>query len=454
MVLSRLQVALFILTILSVPFAGFQLADFLGYGVTLSDVTAVLMIAVCLLVILIRGRTRVTIIFLGGLGLLFVTSLTVVSILEAGLSPWGWAKFIIHFFFFILFLLAVINTDVDLKTVRSILRLFVIEAVALSVCGIYQLPARLYDWPLGWLPLNNISFGSMRTTTFLEYPRISSVFTEPLWFSSYLIPPILLISFDLFNKSFLFSKRVEFLLLLVLGTSWFLTFSLGAYFVFFFTLLLLFFYLLRKLGAQKLTLSVRNLHLSLTLLTLMVVAGVLLTQIEGFQNLLDAIRHRVGGILKYGVTGLPEALIPGESLPDRLQDFFEAYKIWLAHPIIGIGMDSYYTFYNSENFLDCLYAQFLAEAGILGLLSLAIFFWFILKYISYVARCYRHSPYSFLIRSFYWIIVAKVIGFLTSASFLSMDFWLPVALFLLTAIALRRSYENSATCTTAALSTR
>lgn len=154
-----------------------------------------------------------------GLILLVLLTLTTISnIYEAVLNPnqvVDMTTTYIQFLLIVSLYISFSNLDLSLSEIRILLKVWILSATGIAVFGIYQGIARIYSLPLERLVFNIPAPGTIQrvgyTSTFPDLFRVASVFAEPSWYGTYLIPPAIITLFSVvFHKrqSILFKKRI------------------------------------------------------------------------------------------------------------------------------------------------------------------------------------------------------------------------------------------------------
>lgn len=93
---------------------------------------------------------------------------------------------------------AVVNIRLPVNDVVALVRLWVLSAISMAVFGFYQGVARIFSLPFAYLQFNIPSPGTIQRAgydpLFPEVFRVASVFAEPSWYGAHLLPPTVLCS--------------------------------------------------------------------------------------------------------------------------------------------------------------------------------------------------------------------------------------------------------------------
>lgn len=381
--------------------------------------------------LLLRGKLRLDAIGRAALGLNAVVLLSV----AVNFWSWGgtqWSEFStlwLQLVFATLLYLSLANLKLSERGLRSLLRLWVFVAGVVAVYGLYQAAARNLDLPLAYLP----HLHSIPTEKQLQsglgyggYVRPSSFLREPTYFGMYLLPPLALTAVLVFlrqDKYWLFrSRRVNYLLLVLLLGALLASFSLAAYIT---LVALLVGFLVLHRTTQKV--AVRLLLMLLFLFVLVIVVG------EWFEiSFLQGVTTRISRITNAVIGGGIEAA--GPSVPTRYQEILLALSLWVHHPLFGVGL-------NQPQFVGADYApEFLpfwvVERGYthnmwlgvlvqLGVVGLFVFTLLWLWGLRMMHRLFRQGdpPLRALGLGMFYVLLALMIRGLMGGPFTFTNYW-------------------------------
>lgn len=250
---------------------------------------------------------------------------------------------------------------------RGLLQVWIVTATFIALYAVYQLFARLYGWPLAYLELSNptFSYGYMTGRSIIGYSQIQGVFKEPSWLASYLIGPITLTSvFILDGKDdWLLSRSrlVNLSILFLLCGAFFVSGSAAG----FITLVAVVggasaWAVFHRVGFRYM---VRLLQVGLLVLVPLTVFIVL-----GGQEILSYFDERFGRIAERLVN--LTFLEGNTSLARRARGLLEGIRVWLEHPVLGVGMNNFVYHSRSVVATQNAWAELLADRGALGFLSM------------------------------------------------------------------------------------
>ena len=294
------------------------------------------------------------------------------------------------------------------QELQSSLRLWVFVALVVSLYAIYQAIALAFEWPLANIELTNpsVTYGGGEVRVFGRYTQVSSIFREPSYLGAYLIGPIVLSSVFLLNGSghLLFSKSsiVNWTILAILFLALLLTSSQAAD---------------RSLRATRGCMyatgwvdRTRTTKLLLAFLVFFILGGLLLTLIN--IDFFGAITLR----LKYLFLNImdPKGTLEITSFRVRSESIIAALKIWVSHPLLGVGLNN--MSYHTEVYEFTLgWAQLLVDQGLLGVAALILVFWTLLRGLGKLSKETRLPPFwSVISIGLIFVLVSDIInGFFT-----------------------------------------
>jgi hypothetical protein len=158
--------------------------------------------------------------------------LSAVSPLLSGSSEYlrQFMKSTLHFSYMWLFTLLCCSVRTTFESVVNVFRVFVLCAIPVNIFGIYQVPARAFDWPYAWIEYTGASqkFTEQLSLEFEGFFRATSLFSEPSAFAMYTMTAaiILLAPYFLFDYRIIKNKIVFYTALYSCFIGMFLTFSL------------------------------------------------------------------------------------------------------------------------------------------------------------------------------------------------------------------------------------
>lgn len=351
----------------------------------------------------------------GGISFIFVMS-------HSNSDVTQYFKTYIHLLFLSSFALTLGFFPFDKKTVFNIIKLWLLVSILINFFGIYQLFARAFDLPLGWIDLTNASLTHTETETysqlslkFKNFYRATSIFSEPSALAGYnliilgfLIPPMFKSdSYRIFN-----SKKIISFLFILASITLFVTFSLTGLLG---IVILCLGYLIfsKRISIIKI----------LKILFLVVISIVLVDTLVNYffdTSVLELFYNRVTGIL-----GLTDKTIVGESFGTRSNNFFYSIETWLKSPLIGVGLGQT-KFFSKVQYSDYAIVHSLMETGIFGGLT------FIFMFISTTAEfLILRNSYErlndatiYLIQSGFFVLCVLIItNLITSNSFIGVYLW-------------------------------
>jgi len=276
-------------------------------------------------------------------------------------------------------------------------------SLVVSIFGLWQFFA-------GSIPcLERFSFlrESYRSQIF-GFPRIQTTFLEPLYYANFLLFPILL----LIKKIFASNRYQEYLKLILIALSFFLTLSRGAIFSLLIILIILSIFLL-LLHREKLMIYAK------------VAASVLLAFI--FAIFLIYSTADKTGVDKFLGHTVVNDIKTGESVVDRLGTADSALKTAVGHPF-GLGAGAFgalpqFSGRSDYQIVNNLYLEILVESGIFGLFLSSGFFFLLLRKLW---QNYQRSGFSNL---FYLLgILAIFIQYFSFSTIYIVYVWFFIAL--------------------------
>lgn len=364
-----------------------QVFDISGYGVQLGDlIIAAMILSVAYQIFIEKKQFHLE---RGPLTTLLFLSIFAAFISGISLIFWGGSveitqffKSFIHYIFYIFFALLFTFSEVDDDAFYNTIKIVLILAFFVNIFGIYQIFARLYNLPLAWLDITNVSFEQrgmkeiegeteQLALRFGNFYRATSIFPEPsalayynVFNLAYIVVPFLRGSKP-FIKNPIFNLMVFISIILGLLTP----FSLGGL-----SGVLLFMFLL--IIIEKIKIRRFVLPIVLLLITIMIFDNYFYQQTQ--TSIINLFYERVSGLLSSTPGVQP---IAGESTYGRLDSFKNAFEIFLTSPLIGIGIgNTYYHQLSEIRFASSSVFSILAEMGIFGLIIFFFLIYFGIKY--------------------------------------------------------------------------
>ncbi len=345
------------------------------YGVTFSDLSTLLFFVLVLKRLFWDGEPLK---FVPNSALYFVLLLLLAAIVS-GINPLlstsedqiiQYFKTFSHFLFLISFALVCalypINSDIWTK----IIKIWLILSIFINIFGIYQIMARAFDLPFGWIDITNPSFtarGSydeelasrQLSLRFGNFFRATSIYSEPsalagfnLFILTFTAIPFIQRKPPFFNKTltiFIFILCIISLLMaysltgllgsvMILGTAIFLHFSPRI---------------------------IKSIPIIVTLICAIIITDIIVYNYTQ-ASILKLFEIRITGIMN------PRASesMAGESFFTRVETIEKTISIWQRHPLLGIGLGLIeYDEYSDLVFSDNGVSTTLAEMGLLGFVS-------------------------------------------------------------------------------------
>lgn len=276
----------------------------------------------------------------------------------------------LHLFYIIALSFVIIFTSFDLKNWNSYFKTLIFISIPINIYGIYQLFARAFDLPFGWITLTNQNiFGSILedevqhrqiSLQFENFYRATSIYSEPsaLAYANNIILLFYLVPF-VAKMPLFFKNRVFNLIVILLAlTNLFLCFSLSG-------IVSLVFLLVTILLLEK---RINFKAFFISLVSFMCFIIITDKIVENYVNIsiLDLFKQRIGSVLN--ITKDEE--IVGESTFKRAATSNYAIEKFANYPLSGTGLGLLKLHKDNEFlFIDQSTFSVLAETGILGLIS-------------------------------------------------------------------------------------
>jgi hypothetical protein len=423
----------------------FQVFQISGYGVVLTDLLMGLMIITVFFQLVVEKRQFR--ILKGPLTNILYFSILAALLSGIGLIFWGgsvqifqFAKTFIHYIFFIIFTFLFVVAEVDDDAFYNAIKVVLICAFFVNIFGIYQIFARLYDLPLAWIKITNVSFEQrgmkevqgetvQLSLRFGNFFRATSFFPEPSALAYYNLFNLLyiVVPFVRGSRPFIKNPVINIIVFISVILGLLTPFSLGGLSGFIVFMFLLIFF--EKLKVRKFIIPI---------ILLLITVGIFdyYFQKETQTSIVSLFNERVSGLLstKPGIEP-----ITGESTPGRLNSFKNAVDIFFTSPIVGIGLgNTYYHPLSNMRFADSSLFAIIAEMGLFGtIIFLGLVFYgtkislFLRKpeIISNVHNNKLNTLQSIAVYS--WILIIFNSFFLANIH-ITASLWMPLAIILAT----------------------
>lgn len=308
---------------------------------------------------------------------IFISSVSLLKVYGLGSAR------LLHFFtswvqiaFGILVSWSIYNAVDTRRKVRRVVRVLITAAIAVALYGIYQSIAFNVFTSLPWFnfrPLEGRALGFFVGS----YERAFSVFSEPSYFGTFLVPPCLyLMGSGIWSKRAMGTWRIAGLCILMVGV--YLSQSLSAYIGLVVSIIVL--HVMSLMSAlSRGYFSRRALIHGAMLLCLVCVVGLVVFSSDVVASGLVRVDRLLAAVLgDDGVT------VDG-STHARLSAFFFALKVWSNNPFFGVGLNNlgavtglHDVFGIRVNTVSSsghnMWVQLLAETGVVGFTCIATAF--------------------------------------------------------------------------------
>lgn len=252
--------------------------------------------------------------------------------------------------------------------------------VAFVVClyGIYQVPARALDLPLGWIEITNASFArgvadgantNQLALQFASFYRATSLFSEPSALAGYASFSVLLLLVPLFRgtKSLIPSRALTWIMTSVMLVALMMTFSLTGVMVLGSTMALA----IVLFGKRTL----RSVAITVASSAIVLIGANYVVYMTTDFDLLGTFSTRITSIASGGAASeLSAENVVGESYMQRSNDYELSLEAWTYNPLLGIGPGCFSLSIpgksHSTPFVSTSYGSVLAETGTVGFIML------------------------------------------------------------------------------------
>jgi len=259
--------------------------------------------------------------------------------------------------------------------VNQLMRLFLSLGTVVCIYGIYQVPARIFDLPLAWIDITNVSFQedlefasgmAQLALKFENFYRATSIFSEPsaLAFYASLLLVSALVPLIRGSKHFLRSRWSISLSIITSFLALFLAFSMTGVLVIMGSLLYIVVRYRRKLMRKILP------YFAYGAITLVVVDST----VDSFfdVSVLNMFSVRIESYVSGAAFNEDVGSIVGESATQRMGDAAVATEIWKDYPFVGVGpgclRHERLAQLNQVRFVSSGFFTVLSENGAIGLI--------------------------------------------------------------------------------------
>ena len=423
----------------------FQLFSIMGYGVTFVDFFLGILYFIIIKQFIFDRRKFIIV----DRKVAFSILLIIFAVVFSGVGLLFWAsresyiqflKTLSHFIFVAIYGLVALSVEINYKTIFNILKMYLYSSIFINLYSIYQLIARINGLPFAYIDITNISFQTRDfdrevgeytqvVLNFENFYRATSIFSEPsalAWFNIYCLI-IILIPLLTHNKLIIKQKWLLFVILGLTVVSLFLTFSLSG-------LVMIAFLVLMIVIIEKITL-LRLFTMSLAIIVLLTVTDMIQMNFTEV-SVSDLFYTRITGLLSDQTRG--NKMTEGESAPDRLESFKNAFNMFVDYPLTGIGSgNTYYYPKSTKRFTHSSFFHMLGENGIIGAFAFLLLTFYFLKIIKYLNK-YRYLfvekiPELATLQSFaiYLTLILFFSNFFIGGAIGNYGFWLEAGLIII-----------------------
>lgn len=321
---------------------GFSLFYLSTYGITLIDINIWLCFALLLFAFFIlnqglkiaKNPPNIFLILFNG-SIFFSFAFLFLS--GTAISNGQLIKSTSHYYYVFGFLILIFSSLLQPETYyRKIIPTLIVLLTFFNLYGIYQLFARLYGLPLGWIEYTNKGiFSRLEIFTGVQqaimsygyFIRATSIFTEPSVLASFNVYLLifLIIPWIQFRESFIRNNVLSTIFIAISIITLFFTYSmtgtLGLILIF---VLVLF---LEKYSSYKKTLIIVVICIGLLVFANWMAIEFIHT------DLFELFSFRFKSLISLG-----KEEIGGESLSGRLDNLAQSFRVFLENPLFGVGM--------------------------------------------------------------------------------------------------------------------
>ena len=417
-------IALLYLAVLTAPFEWLPIVYIGNHGIQLSWFFILAFVYLSMLYIL-GGQKRF---YVNNVSIAAFWWLIAISLSLLGFLTTGTIQHISDFFttwlqaaMFTLSIIFIYAFRLRRKTFKNMLRIAIFLAVLVSIYALYQQIAIPKHWPLATLPFKNFNISKYEASGYVSgFLRPGAIFVEPVLLGNYLAPLIAFLgSFLVLNRSSLFSTRfIDWLSLGFLSLSFLLTFSLGGYL----SLLLVIPILWRSANRESRSRIVLYSVIIILIFGLADLSDYLISGSSILTNVIERFGALVNDTVRFFLSRAPFHLSYGSSTVQRLHATSLVLKIWLQHPVFGIGLN------NLGNIAPQIPAGaigpalVLAQTGLVGAIGYFALLWNVWRELIWAAQFMRArsytegEAYAIALRMSFWVLL---FGTLTSVNLIS-----------------------------------
>lgn len=357
------------------PFQVFAIGTF---GVTVNDLMIFVFLAWALFRMVWRGDALHFSPSAATTCLLAFPLVVLLSIFGPVVDGFGFVQFAksgLHWLYLWLFAVVTVGFRDEPEVWMTTLRVVLGVSVVLALFGVYQLVARVYDWPLAWIEITNLSIHSSRSSEVIEggqlalqfenFFRATSIFSEPSVLASFSVVCLVYAGMALIqNHGYVWTKGWAVFAAVSLFTALFLTFSLTGV-VQVVAIVGLMAWLERRGVRKRIALGI------VSCIAMVVVADLLVVPLTGV-SLIELFVQRIEGIIGIGGIGPYSEHIAGESFTTRANSMATGFAIFAEYPLTGAGIGRFSqtspAIVSGYLFSDAAIASVIAEQGIVGVL--------------------------------------------------------------------------------------
>jgi len=316
------------------------------------------------------------------------------------------------------------NLRINSGQLFKVLQVWLLVAFLVSLYTIYQTFARNFDLPFAYLKLNDPLRPWQGAGVFGGYVRPSSTFAEPTYLGTYLLGPILLMMIPR-RRVFFQNPLFHYLVLVTILLAFLLAFGLASWL----TLIAVVFFAFWKKGGLRLIIRV----IGIMFMVGLVILGIQMAGIP-FSHITYRFEALFAGLERGGLY----AISPG-SIGVRLASVTAAFKVWISHPFLGVGLNNvrFYepqlipqwyigpemTFAGAHN----MWVNVLAQVGIIGFIPFVLI-WIRSLQMAKGASYTCQGKEGILAQAIFYILLADVIRGLMGISFIHPRVWLHLGL--------------------------
>ncbi len=306
------------------------------------------------------------------LALMFAALCSIIPPLLSGSPAYlqQYLKSTMHFAYMWLFAVCCAATVVKPEVLVMLFRVFVVLAIPINIFGIYQVPARAFDWPLAWIEYSGsaVKQTNQLSLEFDGFFRATSIFSEPSAFAIFTMTTaiILLVPHLFYNKRIVENRVLFYLSLYTSFISMFLTFSL--------TIVLQFAGFIVAVFLLSRRSTVKKLLTMFSVMTVVFVGTNVAISTYAGSDLFDLYFRRVAS----NIVGEDKIeAVSGDSFGVRADAQKAAISIWKANPILGSGFGCLGYVRSNEGLFGVnalqMYLFTFATTGALGGLAIVVY---------------------------------------------------------------------------------